>query len=171
MKSINTFLFTMALMVGFMSNTTYAQSKIAHIDTQAFIESMPTYQDAMKQIQQVEQTYQAEIDELLKEAQKKNERYKAEAPTKTDEENQMRMQELNDMQNSIMEYNQTATRDVQKKREELMRPVLEKARTIIQETARAKGFDYVLDSTVGSGVLLADGYDLLDDAKAALSSN
>jgi outer membrane protein len=170
MKSINTFVITMALMLGFMSNS-YAQSKIAHIDTQAFIESMPSYQDAMKQIKQVEQTYQAEIDELLKEAQKKNERYKAEAPTKTDEENQMRMQELNDMQNSIMEYNQTATRDVQKKREELMRPVLEKARTIIQETARAKGYDYVLDSTVGSGVLLADGYDLLDDAKAALATN
>jgi outer membrane protein len=130
---------------------------------------MPSYQDAMKQLQQVEQTYQAEIDDLLKEAQKKNERYKAEAPTKTDEENQARMQELNDMQNSIMEYNQTATRDVQKKRQELMTPVLEKAREIIQSVARSKGYEYVLDSTVGSGVLLADGYDLLEDAKAALA--
>ena len=168
MKSRNTILFTLALCFGLMFNG-FAQSKIAHIDTQAFIEAMPAYQDAMAQIKQVEQTYQAEIDDLLKEAQKKNERYKAEAPTKTDEENQIRMQELNEMQNSIMEYNQTATRDVQKKREELMRPVLEKARTIIQETARTKGFDYVLDSTVGSGVLLADGYDLLNDAKAALA--
>lgn len=167
MKSIKTLLLGLALVFGAMS--TQAQSKIAHIDTQAFIESMPSYQDAMKQLQQVEQTYQAEIDDLLKEAQKKNERYKAEAPTKTDEENQARMQELNDMQNSIMEYNQTATRDVQKKRQELMTPVLEKAREIIQTVARSKGYDYVLDSTVGSGVLLADGYDLLEDAKAALA--
>jgi outer membrane protein len=169
MKSRNTIFITLALFFGLMINS-FAQSKIAHIDTQAFIESMPSYQDAMNQIKNVEETYQAEIDDLLKEAQNKNERYKAEAPTKTDEENQGRMQELNDMQNSIMEYNQTATKDVQKKREELMRPVLEKARTIIQETARQKGFDYVLDSTVGSGVLLADGYDLLDDVKAALSN-
>jgi len=170
MKSINTILFSLALILGFMVNS-QAQSKIAHIDTQAFIEAMPDYQDAMSQIKQVEQTYQAEIDDLLKEAQKKNERYKAEAPTKTDEENQIRMQELDEMQNAIMEYNQTASRDVQKKREELMRPVLEKARNIIQKTAREKGFDYVLDSTVGSGVLLADGYNLLDDAKAALPAN
>ncbi len=168
MKSINTFLFTLAIAIGFMTSMD-AQSKIAHIDTQAFIEAMPAYQDAMKQLKQIEQTYQAEIDDLLKEAQQKNERYKAEAPTKTDEENQVRMQELNEMQNSIMEYNQTATRDVQKKREELMRPVLEKARNIIQKVARDKGYDYVLDSTVGSGVLLADGYNLLDDAKAQLS--
>lgn len=168
MKSINTIFLTIALAFGLATNVS-AQSKIAHIDTQAFIEAMPEYQDAMTQIKQVEQTYQAEIDDLLKEAQKKNERYKAEAPTKTEEENQSRMQELQDMQNSIMEYNQTATRDVQKKREELMRPVLEKARNIIQEVAREKGFDYVLDSTVGSGVLLADGYNLLDDAKTKIS--
>ena len=168
MKSINTIFLTLAIAFGLMANVN-AQSKVAHIDTQAFIEAMPAYQDAMNQIKQVEQTYQAEIDDLLKEAQKKNERYKAEAPTKTDEENQTRMQELEEMQNAIIEYNQTASRDVQKKREELMRPVLEKARNIIQKVARDKGFDYVLDSTVGSGVLLADGYSLLDDAKAELS--
>ncbi|MGX1023302.1 OmpH family outer membrane protein [Flavobacterium sp. CS20] len=168
MKSINTIFLTLAIVLGLVGNVN-AQSKIAHINTQDFIESMPAYQDAMKQIKQVEETYSAEIDELLKEAQKKNERYKAEAPTKTDEQNQARMQELQEMQNSIREYNQTATREVQKKREELMRPVLEKARNIIQKVARDKGFDYVLDSSIGSGVLLADGYDLLDDAKAELS--
>ena len=168
MKLFKTILFTFAVVL-FMGNI-QAQSKVAHIDTQAFIQSMPSYQDAMQQMKQIEQTYSAEIEDLLKEAQKKNERYKAEAPTKTDEENQVRMQELNEMQNSIREYNQTATQDVQKKQEELMRPIIEKARNIIQEVARSKGYDYVLDSTVGSGVLLADGYNLLDDAKAALST-
>jgi outer membrane protein len=167
MKSIHKLLLAIALICGTM--TLNAQSKIAHIDTQAFIESMPSYQDAMKQLQQVEDTYRAEIEELYKEAQKKNERFEAEAPTKTDEENEARRNELAQMQNSIMEYNQTASRDIQKKRQELMTPVLEKARNIIQEVARSKGFEYVLDSTVGSGVLLADGYDLLDDAKAALA--
>jgi outer membrane protein len=51
----------MALIIGLMYNAD-AQSKIAHIDTQAFIEAMPSYQDATKQIKQIEQTYQAEID-------------------------------------------------------------------------------------------------------------
>ena len=74
--------------------TLNAQSKVAHIDTQAFIQSMPSYQDAMQQMKQIEQTYSAEIEDLLKEAQKKNERYKAEAPTKTDEENQIECRNL-----------------------------------------------------------------------------
>ncbi len=167
MKSIHKFLLVIAFICGTVSVN--AQSKIAHIDTQTFIEAMPSYQEAIKQLKQVEDTYRAEIDELYKEAQKKNERFEAEAPTKTDEENEARRNELAQMQNSIMEYNQTASRDIQKKKQELITPVLEKARNIIQEVARGKGFDYVLDSTVGSGVLLADGYDLMEDAKAALN--
>jgi len=67
-----------------------------------------------------------------------------------------------------MEYRQTASEDLQKKQEELMRPVLERAREVIQQVARAKGYDYVLDSSLGAGVLMADGYNLMADAKAAI---
>jgi outer membrane protein len=49
-----------------------------------------------------------------------------------------------------------------------MRPVLERAREVIQQVARAKGYDYVLDSSLGAGVLMADGYDLMADAKTAI---
>ena len=39
----------------------------------------------------------------------------------------------------------------------------------IQKVGRAKGFLFVLDSTPGStGVILADGYDLMPDVKADL---
>jgi outer membrane protein len=45
---------------------------------------------------------------------------------------------------------------------------MEKAQAAIQKVARAKGIQYVLDSTTGSGVLLADGTDLLVDVKKEL---
>ncbi|MEP2968991.1 MAG: OmpH family outer membrane protein, partial [Nonlabens ulvanivorans] len=32
----------------------------------------------------------------------------------------------------------------------------------------AKGFDYVLDSTTGTGVIMADGYDITPDVKKEL---
>jgi len=34
--------------------------------------------------------------------------------------------------------------------------------------AEAKGYDYVLDSSEGGGVIVADGYDLLKDVQAEL---
>ena len=42
---------------------------------------------------------------------------------------------------------------------------MEKAQAAIQKIARAKGIQYVLDSTVGGGVILADGPDLMADVK------
>ncbi|NEV92794.1 OmpH family outer membrane protein [Psychroflexus sp. YR1-1] len=167
MKNLKTIVIGLVLSLGLMA-TTNAQSKIAHINSQEFVRSLPSYQAAMTEVDQREKTYRKEIDDLLKEAQKTNERYQREAQTKTEEENQKRAMELQEMQQSIMEYRQTASEDLQKKQEELMRPVLEKARQVIQDVARSKGFDYVLDSSLGAGVLMADGYNLMDDAKAAI---
>ena len=51
----------------------------------------------------------------------------------------------------------------------MLRPILERAREVIQKVAREKGYEYVLDSSIGTGVLLADGYNLMDDVKAELN--
>ncbi|MDX1720397.1 MAG: OmpH family outer membrane protein, partial [Salegentibacter mishustinae] len=61
-----------------------------------------------------------------------------------------------------------ARQELQKKENDLIRPVIEKAREAIQKVAREQGFDYVLDSTTGTGVILADGKDLMADVKAEL---
>ena len=52
---------------------------------------------------------------------------------------------------------------------ELLKPVLEKARTTIQKVARAKGYDYVLDSSEGSVVIFMNPEsDLMEPVKAKL---
>ncbi|WP_127845240.1 OmpH family outer membrane protein [Psychroflexus aestuariivivens] len=167
MRKLTTILIALVLTFGF-TTTAEAQSKVAHINSNEFVQNLPSFQNVNSQIDQLEKTYRKEIDDLLKEAQKTNERYQREASSKTEEENQKRAMELQEMQQSIMEYRQTASEDLQKKQEELMRPVLEKARQVIQQVARDKGYDYVLDSSLGAGVLMADGYDLMADAKAAI---
>ncbi|MBZ9777753.1 OmpH family outer membrane protein [Psychroflexus sp. CAK8W] len=167
MRTLKTIVIALVLSFGLMASTN-AQSKIAHINSQEFVQNLPSYKSAMSELDQREKTYRKEIDDLLKEAQKTNERYQREASTKTEEENQKRAMELQEMQQSIQEYRQTASEDLQKKQEELMRPVLERAREVIQNVAREKGYDYVLDSSLGSGVLMADGYDLMQDAKVAI---
>jgi outer membrane protein len=95
-------------------------------------------------------------------------RYQAEVETVTDEENQKRSQEMQMTQRRIQEHSQKARQELQKKQNELIAPVIEKARGAIQKVARAKGYDYVLDSTTGTGVILADGYNLMPDVKKEL---
>jgi outer membrane protein len=72
------------------------------------------------------------------------------------------------MGSRIQQFQQTAGKDLQQKELDLYKPILEKAQAAIQKVAKAKGFQYVLDSTTGSGVLVADGTDLLADVKKEL---
>ncbi|CAL65198.1 OmpH family outer membrane protein [Christiangramia forsetii] len=167
MKQFRTLFIALALIIGATAFTN-AQSKVAHVATQDLVQSLPEYKGAMDQLQKLEKTYDAEIKDMLSEAQSTMQRYEAEANTKSEEENQKRATELQAAQRRIQEHSSKARQDLQKKETDLLRPVLEKVRTAIQKVARAKGYDYVLDSTTGTGVLLADGYDLMPDVKKEL---
>lgn len=167
MKQFRTLFLAVALMLGATAFTN-AQSKVAHIASQELIETLPAYEEAMNQLQALQRTYDTEIRELMTEAQNTFQRYEAEATTMTDEQNAQRANELQQTQRSIGEYRNNAMEELQQKEMELLQPILESARATIQKVAREKGYDYVLDSTTGAGLLMADGYDLMPDVKAEL---
>jgi outer membrane protein len=168
MKQFRTLFIALALTLGATAFTN-AQSKLAHIATQELVETMPAYKDAMSQLEKLEKTYDAEIKDMLTEAQNTMQRYQSEAETVTEEENSKRASELQATERRIQEHSQRARQELKKKENDLIRPVIEKAREAIQKVARAQGFDYVLDSTTGTGVILADGKDLMSDVKAELA--
>jgi len=168
MKQITTLLFAAVV---FFAATTFsnAQSKIAHIDSQALIGEMPATKAAQAEIEKLEKTYQTEIEGMITEYQNKIKRYDAEAASQTDDENAKRMQEVETMQRSIREYQGQAQDDLQKKQFELLKPIAEKVQAAIAKVAKAKGIEYVLQSTPNNGiVLVAEGFDLMADVKKEL---
>ncbi|MFD2552044.1 OmpH family outer membrane protein [Bizionia sediminis] len=164
MKHIKTLLFAAALFIG-ATSFTQAQSKVAHINTQDLIKAMPEMATAQSEMEKLGKTYEADIKAMVTEYQNKMKQYEAEAPTKTDEENQKRLIEVQTMEQNIQQYRSTAQQDMQKKEVDLLKPITEKAKAAILKVARAQGFQYVLDSTQGGGVIMADGKNLLDDVK------
>ncbi|MBQ0735152.1 OmpH family outer membrane protein [Aquimarina celericrescens] len=167
MKQFRTLLIAFALTIG-TSSFVNAQSKVAHIASQELVESMPAFKAAKSEIEKLNKTYDAEIRNMVLELQNTIKKYSQEAETKTDEENLKRQQEIQATEKSINDYRQNALKDLQKKEIELMKPIYEQARTSIQKVARAQGFQYVLDSTTGTGVIMADGKDLMADVKKDL---
>jgi len=167
MKHLKTLLLTAILFVGIVSFT-QAQSKVAHINTTDLIQAMPEMKAAQAQLEKLGKTYETEIQGMATELQNKMKQYDAEASTKTDEENQKRLVEVQGMEQNIGQYQRQAQQDLQDKNLELLKPITEKAKAAILKVARAQGFDYVLDSTQGGGVIMADGKNLLDDVKKEL---
>lgn len=167
MKKFKLLLVAAMLFMG-ATTITNAQSKLAHINTQDLVEAMPEMQAAQSQLEKLQKTYDTEIKAMAKELDTKIKQYGAEADSKTDEENKKRAEEVQGMQNNIGAYRQQALQDLQKKEVDILQPILEKAKNAIQKVARAKGYQYVMDSTQGGGLILAEGYDLLADVKKEL---
>lgn len=155
--------------ISIMSNLSMnAQSKVAHINTQELVQAMPDYKNAKSELEKLAKTYETDIQAMATELQNKANQYAAEESTKTKEENEKRKQELLGMEQSIRQYQAQAQQDVQKKEIELTNPIFEKAKNAILKVGNSQGFDYVLDSNLGQGVIMANGKDLLADVKSEL---
>jgi outer membrane protein len=166
MKQLRTLF--IAIVMFFGAQVASAQTKVGHIDVSALMTTMPAMKAAEAQLTKLREGYDTEYKKLVAEYQTKAAQYQKEAETAGDLLNQTRSQEMQDMGTRIQKYQDDASKSLQDKQIELQKPLTEKALAAIQKVARAKGVQYVLDSTVGSGVLLADGMDLLADVKKEL---
>ena len=171
-KNIRNWVIVAALIV---SGSVMAQSKVAHIDSQKLLNEMPEMKSAQTQLQKLEQNYRNDLEASNKEYQTKAEAFQkkinalTEAQLKTQQaELEKESRTLETMQNNIRQAQQTAAEDLQKKRESLIAPIMEKAKKAVEKVAKAKGIQYVLDSTQGSGVIVADGEDLYSNVKKEL---
>lgn len=167
MKQLKSLLIAAVLFAG-VSQTAQAQAKVAHINVTELMTNMPDMKAANTQLEKITKGYDTDYNTMVDEYRKKAAQYQKEASTQTDAVNATRSQEMDDMQKRIQDYQQSASKELQDKQEAIYKPIMEKANLAIQKVAKAKGYQYVLDSTRGAGVLLADGPDLMADVKKEL---
>ena len=165
MKQLKTLAIAIVLFIGTQVS---AQTKVAHIDVQALMTSMPEMKTAQDQMKKIQETYDKDYKNMVAEYQTKLQKYEQEVPTAGDALNDTRSKEMQDMGNRIQQFQQTAQKELGQKEMDLVKPIMEKAQKAIQKVAKAKGVNYVLDATTGSGVLFAEGIDLLADVKKEL---
>ena len=166
MKHLYTLL--LSLMVFIAPLNVMAQSKVAHINTQQLISEMPEVIAAQNELKKLEDQYGKEMENSVKEFQTKAQTYQGDAQNQTDLINQPRQVELQEMQQRIQDFRETAAQELQKRSADMMRPLYEKARAAIEKVAAAQGFDYVIDATQGYGLIVANGTDLLASVKKEL---
>jgi len=130
--------------------------------------SMPEMKTAQDQMKKIQDTYDKDYKNMVAEYQTKLQKYEQEAPTAGDALNETRSKEMQDMGSRIQQFQQNAQKELGQKEMDLIKPIMEKAQAAIKKVAKEKGFNYVLDSTTGSGVLVAEGTDLLADVKKSL---
>lgn len=163
-------LFLAAIMVlGF--NVAAQAQEVAHINVSELIPLMPESKAAKDELTKLQEKYKKEIETMQKDYQTKGQKYQSEAATAGDAVNQTRMEEMKGMEERLYLFQQNAQQELGKKELALTEPILTKAQQAIHKVARAKGYKFVLDSTIGGGVIMADGPNLLADVKKELKIN
>merc|ERR1711991_1035668 len=124
MKQIKTLLLIAILAVGF--NTVQAQTKVAHISTDQLLSLMPETKALNAELEKLSKTYESELKAEEAKLQAKLKKYDAEAASQTDEVNQQRSVEVQQDQQKLYQSSQIAREEIRKKRNEKLKPILEK---------------------------------------------
>ena len=77
-------------------------------------------------------------------------------------------QELQDIQKRMQDYQNNAQQQVDAKRQELGKPLIDKATAAVNAVAKEKGYAYVLDSSQVSLLVSPDADDLMAAVKLKL---
>lgn len=168
MKRMKSLLFATVLFVCTAYNSVNAQAKLAHVDVTEVASKMPAMLDANKQLEKLSATYDAEYRTMAEEYQNKIKKYDQEQETVGDAVNETRKVEVQELIKRITDYRDNAQKELQKKEMDLYKPLQEKIRVSISKVGKAKGFQYILNSSDVNQVLLADGPDLTADVKKDL---
>lgn len=164
MKNLKTLLLIAVVTLGF--NTMQAQSSnVAHVNLGEIIKLMPETKTMQAELEKLSKTYEDELKAKDTALKALTERYTAEAPNQTDEENAKRAQEIQQEDYKIKMGYQIAEQDVNKKGNDMMEPIILKARKAVTDVAKEMDFQYILDAT---SLIVADGTDISIMVKSKL---
>ena len=120
--------------------------KFGHINTQELFSQMPEVAQIKLKMDTIQSQYENQLASMNEEIQKKAQDYQAQEATMADAVKQIRQQELQEMQQRIQLFYQTAEQDIQKKQQELLTPVHEKMAKAIKAVGERENYTYIFDS-------------------------
>lgn len=151
-----------------MGNVALAQPKLGYIDSRDLLKAMPEMIKADSNIQLYAKSFQDQLQTMGKEYEKKVKDYQAGEKTMTDAVKEVKAKEIQDLQSRIESTNQSAQEKVEKKRQDLLQPILDKADKAIKDVAKEKGYDYVFDASAGTLLYAKDSDNILPYVKTKL---
>jgi len=163
MNVIKTLLLVAVFTLGFTAAN--AQTKVAHINSEELIASMPAFKALQSKLEKLAKSYNDEVTTSETELKAKYQRYDLESTNQTPETNVAREKEVQLAAQKLEQYKSIAMQELQKQEQEGMKPIYEAAKKAIEEVAAAQGYEYVLNANT---LVVAKGKDLLPDVKTKL---
>lgn len=162
----------MLIACGIMAGTALAQTaapKIGYVNSALLLQGMPERTNADSAVAKYARSFQEQIDLMMKDYQSKVQVYQSSEKTMTDAVKEVKQKELEDLGNRIQTTQQSAQEKLQAKKEEVYKPILDKAEKAIKDVAKEKKYDFVFDISAGGVMLYGnEAFDITRDVKAKM---
>lgn len=145
--------------------------KVGHVNTGILLEGMTEVKAADSQLEALQKQLVAKGEGMVKAFQAEYQKVVADvnAGKLTPVQQQEKQATLQKKQQEIQEYEQKVQLDIVKKREELLKPILDKVDTAIKAVGKENGFLFIFDTAIPNVILFADEpLDVTDKVKAKL---
>ncbi len=140
----------------FVSIGVFAQ-KIGHVSALEVIANMPEKKEADTQMEALTKKYEADIKAKETALQEKFKGLQEKAKTATQDQIAQWQKEMQTEGQAIEKLRVQAYQAVEKKRGELLQPILDKAQAAIDKVAKSQGINYVLDSSREGVIIFENG--------------
>ncbi len=159
---------TLAMGILCMALAVNAQ-KFGHITAELLLQEMPEYDSAQVKLQDLNKSYELEIERIQVEINKKIEEFQQTEASMSQLIKEAKASEIQEMQQRVQNFAQTAQQDLQQQQMVFLQPVMDKARKAIDEVAKEYGLLYVFDMSQGNPVYASEeSLDMLPLVKTKL---
>jgi len=170
MRRISVFT-TLVICLMMMNVTLFAQAKVkvAHLNSADLMQVMPGRDTAQKIIETYAASLEDELKTMYAEYQTKAKKLEEGKATMSQIVIESKYKELQDLESRIKTFDEQAQGDLQSKQEELLKPLIDRAKAAIAEVAKENGYTYVFDSSVGALLYFEESDNILELVKKKLN--
>ena len=160
---------TFLTLISLLTLNSIAQNKFGYIDSQELLMLMPERKTAEAEVQEFAKSLEAQLASMTSELQASYEEYQAKESTYTNLVKQDKVAEITGLEQRIQTFQQNAQQSLQTKEQELLEPILSKARKAIKDVANEGDFTYIFDKSQGSILYAKDSENVLSLVKKKLN--
>lgn len=140
---------TLAVVLVMGSTSLFAQ-KFGRINTQEIIMGMPETKTMQTDMEAYAKDLQNNVETISVEFNNKLQEFQKNLNTYSDAVRQLKQKELEDLQTRLRDFQEVAQSDYQKKQNELLAPIIDKAKAAIDKIAEANGYLAIFDTSAGA---------------------
>ena len=120
--------------------------KFGTVNVQEIMESLPEVTEMKAKIEASSKTYEEEFGKLQQEMEKKYTEFQQLPEGTLESIKERRMQELQELDQTIQQFRATAQQDLQRQQAQLMQPIQEKIMKAIQTVGAAGSYTFIFDA-------------------------